>query len=241
MISALHDAASKVLEEKDAHSSVAATLIKFVGKGHGTNSVANNALRIGVWGSVLPSSSKALVDSVIRFEDALAAAVKTKVQIVNQLYTEFAIRGHREQQRGFVSTKPVAVSDYTVMQQGCRRWLDYCSQPEKTALRETLEAIGFPTQLTKHHGVLYPARLTAFSTGARKRGLYGPVHVYAQFARAAPWVTLLEYFCEVGVVTDNARGAYRLVLRVDMKEEAVCLLRGWRLQPETNEWLGICD
>ena len=81
------------------------TLIKFAGKGHGALAVANLACRVAAW-SVSerePTNAEELVnrvaqtdvrdfdswaDNTIRFHDALAAAAKIMIHIVNQLSVE---------------------------------------------------------------------------------------------------------------------------------------------------------
>ena len=104
VIAAMHAAMNKVFSEKTAPSAVAAALIKFVGKGHGTLAVANLASRNAAW--ALPigeaKSGLQLKDPVIRFEDALAAAVMIKMHITSQLYTEAAIQSHKTSCNGGV-------------------------------------------------------------------------------------------------------------------------------------------
>ena len=103
VIAAMHDAMHEVFSnEKPAPSAVAAALIKFVGKGHGTLAVANLASRNAAW--TLPfgnsCSTLQLQDPVIRFEDALAAAAMIKMHITSQLYTEAAIQKHKTSWNG---------------------------------------------------------------------------------------------------------------------------------------------
>lgn len=114
VLAALAEATSECLEEYSKTGrkrsvkkwcEIVATLVKFTGKGHGALAVANLACRVGAWsvGSANPlrvrdatrqvaaasvADAEVWLDDTIRFQDALAAAAKIMVHIVNQIAME---------------------------------------------------------------------------------------------------------------------------------------------------------
>ena len=244
VVAAMHAAMSEVFSQKEAPSAVAAALIKFVGKGHGTLAVANCALRGAAW--AVPFQGKAtgfpFNDPVVRFEDALAAAAMIKLHIASQLYVEAEILRYKTLASGQSSRLPNVVStDEQVWQQfsntenALRRWLDQCGRSAQ--LQAAVTEYGFPQSLTKTtHSVMYRARELAFSTGHRLVHLYGPVEPLRAYARVAGWQGVLQHMVDMGLAQNDATGSCTFLSSNHDSEIQKVLLR-LALQHETLEWL----
>ena len=130
VFAAMHDALSEVLSCHEAASPVVATLIKLVGKGHGTLAVANCGLRNTAWVGALSSTGRPgrFMDGRIRFEDALAAAMKVELHIVSQLYTEHLIARASAKQ----TFANVEATIFDEVANASRRILDYSARTPKS-------------------------------------------------------------------------------------------------------------
>jgi len=125
----MHDALSASLGSGEANSAVTATLIKFVGKGFGSIACANSIARTDMWTAPRPmpaAGGRPIVDASVRFEDALAAAVKIKLHIVNQLWAELVIAKSKAQAATRQSSE-WAESQFDSITNACRRFLDYAA------------------------------------------------------------------------------------------------------------------
>ena len=121
---AMHDAAYAALAKMKGRvaSAVVATIIKLVGKAHGTLTVAMAAARQGVWNAALAEiGSPHITDAKLRFEDALAAANMTKLLVVSQLHVEDEIV-RKQRHKSIPDTMPP--NSFSVMENAARRWLD---------------------------------------------------------------------------------------------------------------------
>ena len=123
VVAAMHDAAYAALAKSRVASAVVATIIKLVGKAHGTLTVAMAAARQGVWNAALAEiGSPHIIDAKLRFEDALAAANMTKLLVVSQLHVEDEIV-RKQRHKSIPDTMPP--NSFVVMENAARRWLDY--------------------------------------------------------------------------------------------------------------------
>ena len=138
---ALHNAANKVLQDHSPAESLTATVVKFVGKGHGTLNCASNALRTAEWRSLaselllaedagLDSRSRRAraaavptIDELLcnvfqdrfnRFEDAIAAAMKILAHIRAQVFLEASLQDARQKVGKGPQLKTEAMTDDVV-------------------------------------------------------------------------------------------------------------------------------
>ena len=256
----MHDAASDALKRPEVKSPIAAMVIKYVGKGFASLAASNVALRNAEWALALqpqrlgPDQAPVSVgdveappfqDSVIRFEDALAAAVQLMKHMATQCVTEahisrmalrFPVGMHRDDQLPTHLEFPEVIN-------ASRRFLDYTA--EHAVHRDLVAQHGLARESSvRVNGVNFLKQLrdNCFRRGGvREVKGYGGKPLYQKYTGGVKWTELLECLQANGLAFESMQeGAQPLVMLrrgANLDAEGRAVLQRWQLRDATLRWL----
>ena len=177
------------------------------------------------------AGDRPIVDASVRFEDALAAAVKIKLHIVNQLWAELVIAKSKAQAATRQSSEWVE-SQFDSITNACRRFLDYTAAKSADDAAILLAGLAYVLQRASR---LERLRESAFTTGERLEPKYGRVEAYKQYARSAGWKLIVDALVEKGLFRWQA-GRCLPQRGSSLPVGGTQLLSHWRLDERTVEW-----